>query len=140
MVDGDQIRPESVEIGIDRAIDGPVAAEEMNQARGRHRHLGCALGEAAHECELAGGDAAGAAPQLQLDISGLERGVAAGRVVKIEQRVLGGQSFDRLDEAEEPRSAPELAVGDRLEPHLFLQGDGLADATVLNVAKRAFVD
>src|SRR5262249_1031926 len=74
--------------------------------------------------------------ELRLDIGGLERRGAARRVVKVERRGFGSQSLDRIDEAEKPRPAAKLAVGDRLQADLLLQPDRLPDAAVLHRAKR----
>ena len=44
------------------------------------------------------------------------------------------EAFERLDEMAVERIAPHLAVGDDVEAGGFLQGDGLVDGPILDLA------
>jgi hypothetical protein len=109
----------------------------VDEAGRRDRHFRRPARDQLEKGELVGRDAAHAL-ELAFGIGGLELGVSAA--VKIERRVLRGEPFHRLDEAEEPRAAPKLAVGDRLQADLLLHCDGFADGAILEVAEFLGVD
>jgi len=54
--------------------------------------------------------------------------------VKLEHRARLAEALDRLDQAEGPRAAAELAVADGREARLLLHPDGFEDVAVLDFA------
>ena len=61
-------------------------------------------------------------------------------VAKLEDSGFDDESVDALDEAPPIRAAAEFAVGDDLEPGVFLQLHHIPDALVLNLCKMGVVD
>jgi hypothetical protein len=111
----------------------------MHAAWRGHGHFRSARRCCPHERELIGRDAARAL-DLPFDVRRLKRGAAAIAVVKIEDRILGGQALDRVNESIEPRAAAELAIGNRLQTDVFLHPDCLTDTAVLDLGEFAPVD
>src|SRR5690606_32246997 len=106
------VRPELVQIGIDRLGDGKIAAEEMDHRRRGHGDLGRSVGMRLQEGEGIGRDAV-RAPYLGVDMRDRRGKLVPMRVGELESEV--GEPYVGAAQLEHeilpPGSATKLAVG-----------------------------
>src|SRR5262249_16595739 len=126
----DQIGPEGVEIAIDLAADIGAAGAIVDVAGAGQGDLGCARGRGLEEARVVG--VLGPGPGDGVD----DLGDAARHAVAVALRAGPALILRQLDlhagnagagERVGIGPAPELAVGDDVEPNLLLQRDHAAD-------------
>src|SRR3954465_6198458 len=133
-----EVRPEVVEVGVDRVVDRRAPAAVVDHAGGgdgqlrrRGRHARLQEREVVGEDRLLQRDALGDAHRRRLP------GDRAVLVVELDlDALLGvGDPAERVDEVHVPRRAAELAVGGGLQPDRLLLAHDVADGVVLDGAQ-----